>query len=68
MLLMHEKKAEEEWNAQPERFADVPKHNPLIENHLKGGAKLVMNINYNDDPFVTITTKKGKTVEFGSDK
>ena len=61
-------RADEEWDKQPARFADIPQRSPLIENYLKGGAKLVMNIGCGDEPSVTITTKKGKTVKFESDK
>ncbi len=61
-------RADEEWDKQPARFADIPERSPLIENYLKGGAKLVMNIGCGDEPSVTITTKKGKTVKFESYK
>ena len=58
-----EKKAEEEWGKQPERFADIQERSPLIENYLKGGTKLFMNIDYNDDPSLKVKTSKGFKTE-----
>ncbi len=57
-------KAEKEWNASPDRFADAPFRSPLVENYLKGGAKLVWNTDQDWESSVQITTKKGKEVSF----
>lgn len=57
-------KAEKEWNASPDRFADAPFRSPLVENYLKGGAKLVWNTDQDWESSVQITTKKGKDVSF----
>lgn len=57
-------KAEKEWNTSPDRFADASFHSPLVENYLKGGAKLVWNTDKDWESSVRITTKKGKEAAF----
>lgn len=58
------KKAEKDWNSSLKRFEDAPFHSPLVENYLKGGAKLVWNTDKDWESSVQITTKKGKEVSF----
>lgn len=58
------KNAEKEWKKPLERFADAPFHSPLVENYLKGGAKLVWNTDRDWETTVQIKTKKGKEVSF----
>lgn len=60
------KNAEKEWKKPLERFADAPFHSPLVENYLKGGAKLVWNTDRDWETTVQIKTKKGKEVSFQS--
>lgn len=57
-------KAEKEWNTSPDRFAGASFHSPLVENYLKGGAKLVWNTDKDWESSVQITTKKGKEAAF----
>lgn len=57
-------KADKEWNAPLDRFADAPFHSSLVENYLKGGAKLVWDTDHDLETNVRIKTKKGKEVEF----
>lgn len=60
--------AEKDWNTPLSRFKDAPFHSDLIENYLKGGAKLVWDTDANWKSQVHIKTKKGKKVSVSDEK
>ena len=62
------KKAKKEWEKVPDRFAALSSHNPVIENYLKEGTKLVWNVDYDGKASVDAVSKRGKKETFKEDQ